>query len=173
MDDEELHERIILLDSEAIAAWQDRTAPLVLGWLRRRGVASAEAEEIWNDVLLATVRAAPGLHPRGPSLRRYAFGVARRQQADRFRRPRVETTPIADDLAARGHRAGVDARRVHALRRCIDQASAQHRLIVELMDAGADTAEIADVLGIAPGSVYQVWRRAKAALRTCMEGELA
>lgn len=173
MDDEALHERIILLDPEAIAAWQDRIAPQLLGWLRRRGVLDTEAEEIWNDVLLATVRAAPGLHPRGASLRRYAYGVARRQQADRYRRPRLDTAVLADDTRAVRPPAPPDPVRIAALRGCLDRASPQHRLIVELMDAGADTAEIAQVLGIAPGSVYQVWRRAKAALRACMEGEMA
>jgi len=173
MDEEELHERINLLDSDAVAAWQARHAAVLLGWLRRRGVATADAEEIWNDALLATVRAAPGLLPRGVSLRRYAFGVARRQLADRLRRPRVDTTTMTGDVADQALRpAPVDQRRVNALKECVREASPQHRLIVELKGEGASTDEMAGVLRIDAGSVYQVWRRAKLALRECIEGKL-
>lgn len=146
---------------------------MVLGWLRRRGVPPADAEEIWNDALLSTVRAAPGLLPRGVSLRRYCFGVARRRLADRLRRPRVETTTLSGDAAEQATRpAPVDQRRVDALKECVREASPQHRLIVELKEEGASTDEIAGVLRIAVGSVYQVWRRAKLALRECIEGKL-
>src|SRR5688572_2270352 len=117
MNDVELHERIILLDADAITTWQEQNSPIVLGWLRRRGVMATEAEEIWNDVLFATVRAAAGLHPRGSSLRRYAFGVARRQQAERYRKVQIETIALPDEVPT-PPQAGrvVDERRVAALR---------------------------------------------------------
>src|SRR5688572_25604460 len=84
MDDVELHERIIMLDPVALAAWEAQHRPAVVGWLVRGGLAPSDAEEVWNDVFAATVSAAPRLEPRGPSLRRYAFRVARNMRADRL-----------------------------------------------------------------------------------------
>lgn len=81
MDDEELHERIILLDVDAIREWQARHSGLIVGWLAKRGIGVPDAEEIWNDVLSATVEAAPRLNPRA------GRGDAGRTSAEHARAP--------------------------------------------------------------------------------------
>ena len=175
MDDEALHERIILLDEQAIRDWQTRHAPAIVGWLAKRGIPMADAEEIWNDVLGATVKAAPDLNPRGISLRRYAFGVARNLAADlRETLARQRTEPLDEDLAEQHPRSTPpDPRRVNALRRCLDAALPRDRLVMELTSDGATVDDLASLLAIEPGSVYQVQRRARVRLQQCIEGELA
>ena len=175
MDDEALHERIILLDEQAIRDWQTRHAPAIIGWLAKRGIPMADAEEIWNDVLGATVKAAPGLTPRGISLRRYAFGVARNLAADlREKLARQRTEPLDEDLAEQHPRSmPPDPRRVKALRRCLENALRRDRLVMELTSDGASVDELAALLAIEPGSVYQVQRRARLRLQECIEWELS
>jgi RNA polymerase sigma factor (sigma-70 family) len=175
MDDEALHERIILLDEQAIRDWQTRHASAIVGWLAKRGIPMADAEEIWNDVLGATVKAAPGLNPRGISLRRYAFGVARNLAADlREKLTRQPTEPLDEDLAEQHPRSTPpDPRRAGALRKCLESALARDRLVMELTSDGATVDELASLLAIEPGSVYQVQRRARVRLQQCIEGELA
>src|SRR5438046_10275664 len=114
MNDEELHEQIILLDEDAIREWQAGHSGLIVGWLAKRGIGVPDAEEIWNDVLSATVEAAPRLNPRGVSLRRYAFRVARNLAADRRERLQQEATdPLDEELAERPLRQSKpDPRRV-------------------------------------------------------------
>jgi len=175
MDDEALHERIIFLDEQAIRDWQARHAPVVIGWLVRRGIPVPDAEEVWNDVLGATVKAAPGLNPRGISLRRYAFRVARNLAADRREllvRQRAE--PLDEELPERHVRASApDPKRVNALRKCLENALPRDRLVLELTSDGATVDELASLLEIEPGSVYQVQRRSRLRLQHCIEEKLA
>lgn len=175
MDDEALHEGIILLEDHAIRDWQARHAPLIVGWLAKRGMPKPDAEEIWNDVLAATVKAAPGLNPRGISLRRYAFRVARNLAADRVEQlSRRSTEPLDEGLADTSSRtSGPDPRRVAALRTCLEKGFRRDRLVMELTVEGTTVDELATLLGIEPGSVYQVQRRARLRLQECVEGELA
>lgn len=174
MDDKELHERIILLDEDAIREWQARYSGLMVGWLAKRGIGVPDAEEIWNDVLSATVEAAPRLNPLGVSLRRFAFRVARNLAADRRERIQQEATdPIDEDQAERPLRQSQpDPRRVGALRTCLENALPRDRLVMELTSDGASVDELASVLAIESGSVYQVQRRARLRLQRCIEEEL-
>jgi RNA polymerase sigma factor (sigma-70 family) len=175
MDDDALHERIILLEEQAIHDWQTRHAPVIVGWLAKRGIPMADAEEIWNDVLGATVKAAPNLNPRGISLRRYAFRVARNLAADRRETLTRQTMePLDEGLAEQHSRlTPPDPRRVGALRRCLESALPRDRLVMELTSDGATVDELASLLAIEPGSVYQVQRRARVRLQQCIEEELA
>lgn len=174
MDDEELHERIILLDASAIREWQARHSGLIVGWLAKRGIGVPDAEEIWNDVLSATVEAAPRLSPRGVSLRRYAFRVARNLAADRREQLQRESAdPLDEELAERQVRPSKpDPRRVSALRKCLENAVPRDRLVMELTSDGATVNELASILAIESGSVYQVQRRARRRLQRCIEEEL-
>jgi RNA polymerase sigma factor (sigma-70 family) len=174
MDDEALHEGIILLEHQALRDWQARHGPVVMGWLRKRGISVPDAEEIWNDVLSATVRAAPGLKPRGISLRRYAFGVARNLAADRYEQlSRLSTEPLDERIAERQRPLSApDPRRLAALRRCLATALDRDRLVMELTSEGASVDELAALLRIEPGSVYQVQHRARIRLQGCIDEEL-
>jgi RNA polymerase sigma-70 factor (ECF subfamily) len=176
MNDEELHEGIILLDPDALAAWQQRYAPAVIAWLLRGGLVLADAEEVWNDVFASTVAAAPGLTPRGISMRRYAFRVARNLRADRLEREhRLTTTPLDEGIhgeVGRPAESRPDQRRVDALKACLHEAPERYRVVLELADEGETTSEIALVFGIERDSVYQLQRRARLWMANCVKGKL-
>ena len=177
MDDAQLHERIILLDPSALAEWEARYRPAVIGWLIRGGLPSSDAEEVWNDVFAATINASPNLEPLGISLRRYAFRVARNLRADHLEsRSRLATTTL-DDAAVESanpdpRRSMADPARVAALRGCLERCPERYRIVIELGESGHDVDELSRVLGIAPESVYQVRHRARGWLQRCVNEEL-
>ena len=78
----EIHERIIVGDPVALAAWQDATKPAVVAYVRKKGLSLDDADEIWNDAFYATIQRAPTLERDGSSLRRFAFGVVRHKAVD-------------------------------------------------------------------------------------------
>lgn len=175
MTDEALHEAIILLEEWALSEWQARNGPLVIGWLVKRGIPRSDAEEIWNDVLTATVKAAVGLTPLGVSLRRYAFGVARKMAADRIEQlARHAAQPLDESLPAPSVRPSPpDPRRIDALRRCLALAPERYRLAFELTSEGTTVDELATVFAIQRDSVYQVQHRARLWLQRCILEELS
>lgn len=172
MDDVELHERIIMLDQGALAAWEAAHRGALVGWLLRGGLTTSDADEVWNDTFAATINAAPNLVPRGVALRRYAFRVARNLRADRIaehhRRGAVplDVEPEESDPYAR--LPVPDPRRVEALKVCLDRCPERYRVVIELGEEGRDVEELAAILGIDPGSVYQVRSRARKWLQTCI-----
>jgi RNA polymerase sigma factor (sigma-70 family) len=174
VDDAELHDGIVLLDPTALTQWQERYAPAIITWLQRGGLPLADAEEVWNDVFAAAVAAAPRLAPRGVALRRYAFRVARNLRADRLRAAsRLDTEPLADDVAAAPPASPQDPKRIDAVRECLTQAPARYRLMLELSDQGDSVAELARAFDIAPESVHQLRRRARNWLARCVQGTLS
>jgi RNA polymerase sigma factor (sigma-70 family) len=173
-DDEQLHDGIVLLDRAALTAWQERYAPAIIAWLQRGGLSLADAEEVWNDVFSATVAAAPRLSPRGVSLRRYAFRVARNIRVDRLAESRrLQTVPIDENVGLRTADASPpNPARVEALRECLGSAPDRYRLVVELTDQGDGVAELAAQFHVQPESVHQLRRRARHWLARCLEGKL-
>lgn len=173
MDDAEFHERIIMLDRAALADWEARHRPAVVGWLVRGRVDPSDAEEIWNDAFAATVNAAPELTPRGISLRRYAFRVARNLRADRVARQVQRNEGSLGAEAERGNPYDVrpvpDQRRVGALKQCLEACPERYRMVVELAEEGRDVEELAAILEIDAGSVYQVRHRARSWLQACID----
>lgn len=177
MDEAELHERIIAKDPRAIEAWQERTMPMILGLVRKSGLPQQDGEEIWNDVLLASVAAAPDRPPDGMSLRKFAVVVAENKIADRFRERKkaVPQTTLDDGILADSlYKPDLvpDARRVGALAECLKTIRERYRMVLELQQSGYDAKEIAGVLDILEMSVYQIAKRARDAMRLCIEGRL-
>jgi len=177
MDDAQLHERMIMLDPTALADWEARYRPAVVGWLVRGGLAASDAEEVWNDVFAATINASPELLPRGIALRRYAFKIARNLRADRLERDsRLDTKyldPETDVAQADPQRLIPDPARIAALRACLERCPERYRVVIELADRGHDVDDLADELGIARDSVYQVRHRARIWLQRCIEEALS
>lgn len=173
MNDAQLHERVIMLDRSALAEWESRYRRGVVGWLIRGGLTSSDAEEVWNDVFAATIKASPTLEPLGISLKRYAFRVARNMRADLLERkaqarvePLDEATyevPMPDPA-----RAMPDPARIAALRRCLARCPDRYRVVIELGESGYDVPDLAGVLEVAPESVYQIRHRARQWLQRCV-----
>jgi RNA polymerase sigma factor (sigma-70 family) len=188
--DAELHVGILAGDEGAMRRWHDRVMPVVRRVLRRKGIPDEDAEEIFDDVFVSTIRHAVTITPLGSGLRPYILGAAWRKIADHFEaaKARVETVPLRDDDAsaeAPGLRDPVAAvaiaRSVHVtidvspaarrLQECLERVKPGVRRLAELwMDESTDH-EIAEALGIAKTSVRKYVQRMKAALQRCIEGK--
>ena len=177
MDEAELHERIIAKDPRAIEAWQERTMPMILGLVRKSRLSEEDGEEIWDDVLMAAVSTAPDRPVDGMSLRKFAVAVARNKIADRLRE-RIKAGPqtsLDDDVLAETlfkPDLAPDMRRVGALIDCLRTLRERYRVVLELQQSGYDAKEIAGLLDVLEGSVYQIAKRARDAMRVCIEGRL-
>ncbi len=180
LSDADLHALIIARDERAFAEWERRTAPDVFRMIRGRGLSDEDSEEIWNNALLRVWDRAlsdPPLEPVGEGLRRYAFGVASRQVAGRFRdRSRqVATVPLDDREKEPSTGLWLPDRRptkaLRALRRCMEMIEERWRIVLEMVKIEAGPDAIAAALGIGKGSVRKYIQRAKAAIRHCVEVE--
>jgi RNA polymerase sigma factor (sigma-70 family) len=190
--DAELHVGILAGDQGAIGRWHDRIAPVVRRVLHRKGITNEEAEEIFDDVFVSTIRHAATITPLGSGLRPYIMGAVRRKIADHFEasKTRVETVPLRDDDDAEAETTGrpdpvatvaiarsavataTDASpAVRRLQDCLEKVTPGVRRLAELwMDESTDD-EIAEALGIAKTSVRKYVQRMKAALQQCIEGK--
>ena len=82
--DAELHVGILAGDQGSIRRWHDRVMPVVRRVLRRKGIPDEDAEEIFDDVFVSTIRHAVTITPLGSGLRPYIMGAAWRKIADHF-----------------------------------------------------------------------------------------
>lgn len=176
LDDTDLHERIIANDPSAVAEWQDATKPKVIGYVQNLGLSPEDAEEVWNDAMYETILKAPSLEISGSSLRRWAFRVAHHKAVDRRRRadkkpPLSLDEGILDEALVKPV-TGPDPRRIEALQHCLEALGERYRTALRLRTDGIDAAEVADVLGIAEGSVYKLVQRAKQMMQQCITGRL-
>jgi RNA polymerase sigma factor (sigma-70 family) len=188
----ELDVGILAGDQRAIGRWHDRIGPVVRRVLHRKGIRDEEAEEIFDDVFVSTIRHAVTITPLGSGLRPYIMGAVRRKIADHFEatKTRVETVPLRDDDDAEAETPGQPdpvaavaiarsaaatttsvSAAVQRLQNCLDKVEPGVRRLAELwMDESTDD-EIAEALGIAKTSVRKYVQRMKAALQQCIEGE--
>lgn len=191
--DAELHVGILAGDQGAVARWHDRVAPSVRGLLRRKGIPDQDAEEIFDDVFVSTIRRAATITPLGSGLRRYIVGAAAHKIADHYEKAsrRAETLPLRDEDAepdetiAPGRRDPVVAAAiarstpvatsvspaVRRLRDCLEKVRPGVRRLAEMWMDNATEDEIADALRIAKTSVRKYVQRMKAALQGCIEGK--
>jgi RNA polymerase sigma-70 factor, ECF subfamily len=176
--DAQIHARILAGDADALAVWQDRTRPAIVSYAEKHGATPEEAEEMWNDVFLATWKRAlrePPIDPPGEGLRRYAFRVAMNRVARRYeqRNRQVPTTRLSDrDMELPALADARDERLsplIIALRQCLERADERIRKAYELSLQEAPDSEIAEVLGIRPASVRPTLWRADRHMRKCIE----
>jgi RNA polymerase sigma factor (sigma-70 family) len=177
LDETEIHERIIAQDPGAIAAWQEAIMPRVMRNLRyQRGLSEEDAEEVWNDVLLAVVNEAPKLVVDGSSLRKFAFVVARNKAADKWRRDHHRDDASLDVDSAYESltkpQSKPDERRIKALLDCLEGLKPKYRLILDLQQHGYSASEMVPALGIKVSSVSQTLKRAKDMMAECVTGRL-
>ena len=172
--DARLHARIIAGDQAALAQWQERHVGSVMRMLLGRGLSLHDAEEVWNDAFLSTVKAAARLLPLGESMRRYVFKAALLQAATRFReeQKRVKAEPLEDTMqpVALADPSEQLSPMAQKLRACIDAAGERVRILANLLLSGADTLQIAAVLEVKRNSVAKLKERTLLALRRCIEG---
>jgi RNA polymerase sigma factor (sigma-70 family) len=161
-------------DAAALRAIYDDLAPVVLGYLRAKGVADPEAAA--SDVFLAVLPRLPELTGGAAGLRSFAFSIAHARIVDDARRRRRRPVPVQ-------YRPETDARVTdsaehEALGRLattevvelLGQLPGVQREVVLLrVVADLSVDEVAQIVHRSPGAVKQLQRRALLTLRQILD----
>ena len=161
-------------DEAAFAVVYDRAAPAVLGLARRILRDPAQSEEVMQEVLLEVWRTAARFDPASGSAAAWIAMLAHRRAVDRVRSEqraaqrevRAATAAIAYDEVADAVEASLDRERV---RRCLGGLTELQRESVTLAYYGGYSyREVAQLLGVAVGTVKTRMRDGLIRLRDCL-----
>jgi RNA polymerase sigma-70 factor, ECF subfamily len=161
-------------DPRAFDAVYQQTAGQVLGIVRRVVRDPAQSEEVMQEVLLEVWRCAARFNPEIGSATAWVMTLAHRRAVDRVRSEqksaerelRVVSAEIAYDEVTEAVQANLDRERV---RRCLAALTELQRESVTLAYYGGYTyREVAELLGIAVGTVKTRMRDGLIRLRDCL-----
>jgi RNA polymerase sigma-70 factor, ECF subfamily len=161
-------------DADAYAAVYDRTAGQVLGIVLSVVRDPAQSEEVSQEVLLDVWRSASRFDPDLGSAAAWVMTIAHRRAVDRVRseqraaerEQRAASAVIAYDEVTEAVEARLDRERV---RRCLGSLTELQRESVTLAYYGGYTyREVADLLGVALGTVKTRMRDGLIRLRDCL-----
>ena len=161
-------------DHAAFRAVYDQVAPAVLGTARRVLRDPAQSEEVMQEVLLEVWRTAARFDPAAGSATAWIMTVAHRRAVDRVRSEqraadrelRAATASIAYDDVSEAVEITLDQERV---RRCLGGLTDLQRESVTLAYYGGYSyREVAQLLGVAVGTVKTRMRDGLIRLRDCL-----
>ena len=162
-------------DTKALEAVLDRHGPQVHRLVARMLVGRREqVDDVVQDVLLKVVRALPRFKPNGPAkLSTWILTIATRTCIDVLRRPQREGPLYFDPPAQINLERSAEKRELyHNVTRAMFDLPAEQRAVLVLRAYHElDTAEIANALGIEPGTVKSRLSRARATLRSVTRNE--
>ena len=171
---------------EAIAAHQDRAAfaalfahyaPRLKGYLLRLGLGPAQAEDLAQEVMVTVWRKAGQFDRAQASVATWIYRIARNRRIDAFRREQRAVLDADDPglqpSAEPAPDAGLDAtEREEKVRAALAELpSEQVDLVRRAFYEGLSHRQIADVTGLALGTVKSRLRLAFQKLRIRLEGE--
>jgi RNA polymerase sigma-70 factor (ECF subfamily) len=161
-------------DEAAFDALYDDLAPILYGTVRSVVRDPLQSEEVTQEVLLEVWRSAPRFDPARGSVTAWAATIAHRRAVDRVRSEQraaeraVRAAPhpgYEDDLSGLVERR-LDQERV---RRCMDRlTSLQRESLTLAYYRGLSHREVADLLGVALGTVNTRMRDGLVRLRDCL-----
>lgn len=168
-DDGEIVRAVVQGRTELFAELVDRHAAAVFRLVRAAVCQQADAEDIAQEVFLASYRALGRL--REPSrFRAHLLAIAARKVADyiRRRRRRAEPQPLVEEPAAPA--APAPSSKVAAVEAVVDRLDARSRLVFALRHhEGLPCRRIARLLDVAEGTIYSRLSRIHAAIRRAVE----
>jgi RNA polymerase sigma-70 factor, ECF subfamily len=163
------------LDRGAFGELFDFLAPKVKGLLMRRGMDSASAEDVMQDVMLNVWTRAGLYDPALGSLQGWVFTIARNAMIDRFRRQKpnisidmIEWDPV--DESEGTEQRMLREERAATLQGAMKSIPADQLAVLQLAyQEELSQTEIAAKLGVPLGTVKSRMRLAYARLRTTLE----
>lgn len=168
-DDGEIVRAVIGGRTELFAELVDRHAAAVFRLVRAAVRQEADAEDIAQEVFLASYRALRRL--RDPSrFRSHLLAIATRKVVDyiRRRRRRAEPQPLLEEPAAPARPP--HSSKMEAVDAVVDRLDARARLVFALRHhEGLPCRRIARLLEVAEGTIYSRLSRIHAAIRKAVE----
>ncbi|TLF79473.1 sigma-70 family RNA polymerase sigma factor [Nocardia cyriacigeorgica] len=163
-------------DSRAISDLLRLIHPLVYRYCRSRMGNTAHlqvtADDVVQEVMLATVHAIPRYREQGKSFLAFVYGIAANKVADAFRRAQTHPVyptdhmPDTASLAAGPEERALVSERQRATRQLMRVLAPVHReVLVMRIILGWTAAETADAIGTSPGVVRVMQHRALNKLR--------
>ena len=175
MDDDELVAAVSAGDDVALRELFARHAPWLAARLRAV-LPAAEVEDVLQETFLAVWRGARGYRPEGRA-KAWLWGIARRQAAQvlRCRGPAPALLPAA--MAVGGTQAGDPAAAAvaradleHAVASLGPEGSGAREVWRLLYVEDRPVAEVAELMGVAEGTVKSRAHRARRLLRAALRG---
>lgn len=168
------HLAIIAGLQSGIASLDEILRGRVLRMLRSKGVHPDDAEEAWNDALLAAADDAPDLQPLGVGLKKFVIKVAYRRGIDSIRRASNRPqTELPEELSSGALAAPTsNEARARRVNECLEAAPNNYAAVAEMASRGLVASEIATVIDKSEGNASKIRSRALAWLRRCLEGVL-
>ncbi|WP_280506427.1 sigma-70 family RNA polymerase sigma factor, partial [Nocardia farcinica] len=134
------------------------------------------ADDVVQEVLLATVKAIPRYRDQGKSFLAFVYGIAANKVADAFRRSQVHPAyPMAEVPDAASPEAGPEEWALALERRAATRelmkvlAPAHREVLVMRIVLGWSAAQTAEAIGTSPGVVRVMQHRALNKLRAQLE----
>jgi RNA polymerase sigma-70 factor, ECF subfamily len=169
-----LLDEVALGDEEAFRVLYDRAAGQVLGTVRRILRDPAQSEEVMQEVLLEVWRTAARYDPEAGSAAAWIMTLAHRRAVDRVRSEhsaarrelRAAVLTVDYDQVTEAVETSLDHERV---RRCLTSLTDLQREAVTLAYyQGYTYREVAELLGVAVGTVKTRMRDGLIRLRDCL-----
>lgn len=164
-------------DVTAIDALYRSQARRVLDWVRRLGGPWLDAEDVAQDVFSVAIRRLGSYDPSRP-VEGWLYGITRRVVANARRRARFRRFIGLEDVREPATPLPSAAASVHAqwrrhqLQLALEELSETQREVLVLCDLEERPApEVAELLGVAVGTVYSRVHRARQALRGILESK--
>lgn len=163
----------------ATRTFHDRYQARVVASVRRMGLPTEDAEEVWDDAFTSTIMrlASRAIEPLGEGLRRYLFGAARRRAATVLTERGQEPPALfLEDLSVlrvpepAPETSGPPSPQLVRLQDCLERAPSRHRIVAGLLLSSATADELAATLKIGKRSVYVIKARTLKWLKDCVEG---
>ncbi len=146
-------------------------ASALFAWARSRVADRRDAEELVAETLVRAWRRYDQFDPERGSERAWMFGIARNAAIDMHRRSQRRLRVVSDDLEDLAEPSVVDRiAEISLISDALADLSEQHRtVILEAFVHGRDTNEIADRIGIPPGTVKSRMFYGMRSLRAALE----
>jgi RNA polymerase sigma-70 factor (ECF subfamily) len=166
-----LEDAALQMDEDAFRGFYGRTAAMVWAYLSRATGDPNAADDLLQETFYRFLRAKVEFENEAHR-RHYVFRIATNLVRDRYRRPRIDAVPLADDsqLEAHGNLAAETERRTD-LQRAMAKLNPRDRDLLWLAyGQGSSHEEIAGSLGLKTGSVKPMLFRARQKLKGILTG---
>jgi RNA polymerase sigma-70 factor, ECF subfamily len=159
------------MDEETFRGFYTRTATMLWAYLSRATGDPSAADDLLQETYYRFLRARAEFE-NDAHRRRYIFRIATNLVNDRFRRPRLEQSPLPDEgqLEAAGNLAAETVQRTD-LQRAMARLKPRERDMLWLAyGQGSTHEEIAGTLGLRTGSIKPMLFRARKKLARILQG---